>query len=142
MLPLVIIDTNVVVSGLITADANSTTCQIVDGMLSARFPYLLSPDLLHENRTVLLRSKIQKLHGLQAADVDRILTEIVVNAIWREPVLPVSGDDHLWALMKACRGSVLVTGDRLLLENPPNFASVIKPLSFLVMGLNNQRNPA
>ena len=84
-LPLAIIDTNVVVSGLITADANSPTCQVVDGMLSARFPYLISPDLLHDYRTVLLRSKIQKLHGLQAADVDRILTEIVVNAIWREP---------------------------------------------------------
>ena len=86
--------------------------------------------------------KIQKLHGLQAADVDRILTEIVVNALWREPVLPVSapdsGDDHLWALMKACRGSVLLTGDRLLLENPTDFASVLKPLSFLESGLIDQ----
>ena len=59
-----------------------------------------------------------------------------------EPVLPVSapdsGDDHLWALMKACRGIVLVTGDRLLLENPPDFASVLKPLSFLESGLIDQ----
>jgi len=136
-LPLVIIDTNVVVSGLITADVNSPTCQIVDSMLAARFSYLLSPTLFDEYRAVLLRSKIQKLHGLQAADVDRILTEIVVNAIWREPALmvsaPDSGDDHLWALLAACRGSVLVTGDRLLLENPPDFASVIKPLSFLAL---------
>lgn len=141
-LPWVIIDTNVVVSGLITADVNSPTCQIVDGMLAARFSYLLSPTLLDEYRAVLLRSKIQKLHGLQAADVDRILTEIVVNAIWREPALsisaPDSGDDHLWALLAACRGSTLVTGDRLLLENPPDFASVIKPLSFLEIGLNER----
>jgi predicted nucleic acid-binding protein len=105
----------------------------------------LSPILLDEYRAVLLRSKIQKLHGLVAADIDRILTEIVINAIWREPALrvsaPDSGDDHLWALMLACRGSILVTGDRLLLENPPNFASVIKPLSFLSMGLNVGKRP-
>jgi len=58
------------------------------------------------------------------------------------PVLPFSapdsGDDQLWALMKACRGSVLVTGDRLLLENPPDFASFLKPLSFLESGLIDQ----
>jgi putative PIN family toxin of toxin-antitoxin system len=138
--PLVIIDTNVVVSGLITADANSPTCKILDGMLSARIHYLLSPDLLGEYRNVLMRSKIKELHGLESLDIDRILTEFAFNAIWREPVLKVNapglGDNHLWALLSACRGSVLVTGDRLLLENPPDFTSVMKPLSFL--GLMDQ----
>jgi putative PIN family toxin of toxin-antitoxin system len=145
MLPLVIIDTNVVVSGLITVDASSPTCQVLDGMLSARFRYLLSPDLLDEYRAVLLRSKIKMQQGLETEDVDRILTELVTNAIWREPVLtvlaPDSGDDHLWALLSSFRGSVLVTGDRLLLENPPDFASVIKPLSFLALALGAPRNP-
>jgi len=47
-LPWVIIDTNVVVSGLITADVNSPTCQIVDGMLAARFSFLLSPTLFDD----------------------------------------------------------------------------------------------
>lgn len=36
------IDTNVVVSGLLTADPASPTARILDGMLDGRFPYLLS----------------------------------------------------------------------------------------------------
>ena len=37
------------------------------------------------------------------------------------------GDDHLWAMLSAYSGSILVTGDRLLLENPPKRSSVISP---------------
>ena len=37
------------------------------------------------------------------------------------------GDDHLWALLVAYAGSILITGDRLLLENPPARSSVISP---------------
>jgi putative PIN family toxin of toxin-antitoxin system len=131
----VIIDTNVVVSGLITGDEQSPVCRILDGMLEAGFEFLLSPALLKEYRSVLLRPKLQALHGLCEEDVDRLLAEIVVNAFWREPKpgaqAPDPGDDHLWALLNSLRGAVLVTGDRLLLENPPGFASVLTPRSFI-----------
>lgn len=135
--PLTVIDTNVVVSGLISGDPQALVCRIVDGMLAATFVYLLSPALLDEYRAVLLRPKIQKLHGLNPKEVDRILSEMVINAIWREPDLSVAapepGDDHLWALLSAHKGSILVTGDRLLLDNPPDFASVISPRSFVAL---------
>jgi predicted nucleic acid-binding protein len=65
----------------------------------------------------------------------RLLAEIVASAVWREPARPAHspnpGDGHLWELLSACKGSVLVTGDRLLLDNPPDLASVLSPRSFL-----------
>lgn len=132
--PLAVIDTNVVVSGLLTGDASSPVARILDSMLGAAFPFALSPDLLAEYRSVLLRPKIRQLHGLGDEEIDRILRDIVVNAIWREPAetvaAPDPNDQHVWRLLNALRGSVLVTGDRLLLDNPPDFASVISPRSF------------
>jgi hypothetical protein len=67
--------------------------------------------------------------------VDAILTEIAANGIWREPIesSPASdpGNDHLWRLLSAVPGSILVTGDQLLLHNPPENASVLSPRSCL-----------
>lgn len=133
--PLAIIDTNVIVSGLIAGDPESPVARILDGMLAAVFAFTLSPALLAEYRSVLLRPGIRRLHGLTGDEIDRLLGDIVVNAIWREPTIaaaaPDPGDDHLWALLGVHEGSVLVTGDRLLLDNPPDFASVLSPRSFL-----------
>ena len=62
-------------------------------------------------------------------------TDLVANAIWREPVAsgdaPSAGDAHLWALLAAHPQAQLVTGDRLLIENPPSGASVTSPRCFL-----------
>ncbi len=46
---------------------------------------------------------------------------------------PDRGDDHLWALMAAQAGTELITGDKALLENPPDFAGVISPSVFVRM---------
>jgi len=124
-----VIDTNIVAAGLITADADSPTALILDAMLSGEIIYLLSEDLLNEYSAVLRRPKLSRLHKLNDDDIDVLLTEVVANAIWREPATseqaPDPGDSHLWALLASRSGSVLVTGDRLLLENPPDEHSVI-----------------
>jgi predicted nucleic acid-binding protein len=134
----VIVDTNIVVSGLITADPEAPTSRILDGMLRGRFPFLLSEQLLAEYRIVLLRPRIQRLHGLSEAEVDVILTEIAINGILRElvplpedAVGPDPGDRHLWELLATTKEAVLVTGDRLLREHPPALASVISPTRFV-----------
>lgn len=130
---LFIIDTNVLVAGLITSDAASPTAVILDAMLSGSLPYLLSPALLEEYRAVLLRPKLRRTHGLTETQIDTLLTEIVANAIWREPPndavhpAPDPGDDHLWALLANDSSCVLVTGDRLLLENPRPGSAVVSP---------------
>jgi putative PIN family toxin of toxin-antitoxin system len=126
-----VVDTNVVAAGLITSQPDSPTAHILDAMLAGRLVYLLSPSLLTEYREVLLRPKLAALHGLTVEEVDHVLAELVANAVWREPPAadpaPDRGDDHLWALLAAEPGSVLVTGDALLLEHPPAGASVISP---------------
>ncbi len=133
--PVAVIDTNILVSGVITTDAASPVCRIVDTMLSAGIIYLISADLLDEYREVLLRPKIRALHKLSESNVDTLLMELVANGLWREPgeteISPDPNDSHLWRLLAAQRGSVLVTGDRLLLANPPVFASVIAPATYV-----------
>ncbi|MFU8897170.1 MAG: putative toxin-antitoxin system toxin component, PIN family [Gammaproteobacteria bacterium] len=133
--PVFIVDTNAAVAGLITTPGASPVVAILDAMLSGRLFYLLSPELLQEYRTVLLRPKIAKLHGLGEMELDDVLTELTANAIWREPhrsaPAPDRGDDHLWALLGAHESSILITGDRLLQANPPPNVHVISPATWL-----------
>ena len=130
-----VVDTNVVVAGLVTGSSRSPVALVLDAMLSGALVFLLSPALLDEYRSVLSRPKLLKLHGLTEAEIDQVLIELTANAIWREPKpgspAPDRGDDHLWALLSAYSGSILVTGDRLLLENPPKQSSVISPSTWL-----------
>ncbi|MFO8156299.1 MAG: putative toxin-antitoxin system toxin component, PIN family [Thiohalospira sp.] len=125
-----IVDTNVVVAGLITADGDSPVCRILDAMLDARLPFLLSPALLGEYRHVLLRPRLTRLHGLEVDAIDDLLAHLTANAIWRDPPpspspAPDPGDDHLWSLLHLQPRAVLITGDRLLLENPPADGTVM-----------------
>lgn len=46
--PAVIVETNVVVAGLLTGNAASPVARILDGMLSAAFPFVVSEALLAE----------------------------------------------------------------------------------------------
>jgi len=137
MKPLVaVIDTNIVVSGLISSTPQSPTSTILDGMLKGMFPFLLSMDLVSEYRRVLLRRRIQARHGLNEDEIDVVLTRIAANGIMRQPEATHEpsrdrGDDHLWALCGVHPGTVLVTGDRELFENPPESTSVLSPRDFL-----------
>ncbi len=97
-----VVDTNVVVSGLIGAAKESPAVFVLDAMLGGGLAYLLSQELLNEYSTVLRRANLMRLHGLSGEDIDRLLTHLVV----------------------------LITGDRLLLEEPPAPGSVISPRHF------------
>ena len=142
-LSLCVIDTNVIVSGLIGADSNSPPARILDAMLDGKISYLMSSELLDEYLTVLRRPRLVFVHGLAEEELDHLLTDLVANAVWREPVgelgstgfAPDPGDDHLWALLASHSHALLVTGDRLLLERPPGDASVISPRHFVEMFL-------
>ena len=79
--PVFVVDTNVLAAGLITKDGISPVTRIVDAMLSGKLIYLISPPLLDEYRAVLVRPKLNRMHGLSAQEVDLLLTELVSNAI-------------------------------------------------------------
>jgi uncharacterized protein len=133
-----IIDTNVVVAGLLTAHADSPVARILDGMLSAAFAFVVSEALLAEYREVLVRPKLRKLHGLSEAEVDAILTDMARHAIVLTPVsaeenpkAPDAGDQFLWDLLAARADLVLVTGDKLLLQDEAMQQRVILPTEFV-----------
>ena len=130
-----IVDTNVVVSGVIGNDLDSPPNGIVDAMLNGGFLYSLSPELLHEYAGVLRRSRIARIHGWTDEQLDRFLTDLVANSVWREPAAtgtaPDSGDNHLWALLAAHRQACLVTADQLLVSNPRPTSRVVTPRQFV-----------
>ena len=138
-----IVDTHVVVAGLLTAHADSPVARILDGMLSAAFPFVLSEALLAEYRAVLVRPRLCKLHGLSEAEVDVILTDIARHAIVLTPVssevnpsTPDAADQLLWDLLATRADLMLVTGDKLLLQDQAMQQRVILPQAFVVQFLH------
>ena len=130
------IDTNVLVAGVLTGDPDAPTARVVDGMLEGVFTYLLSIELVDEYRRVLLRPAIRERHGFRPEEIDVLLTELIRWGAIRTPArgtdaAPDAGDQHLWDLLAAQPGAVLVTGDRRLRERPPEGASVVGVGEFL-----------
>jgi putative PIN family toxin of toxin-antitoxin system len=133
--PPVIVDTNVVVAGLLTGNDASPAARIVDGMLVAAFPFVVSERLLAEYRAVLVRPGLRKLHGLTVAEVETLLTDIAQHAIVLAPVTappaPDPGDQLLWELLAAKADLLLLTGDKALLRDPGMQSRVMSPRSFI-----------
>ena len=126
-----VVDTNVVVSGTIGSDPASPPALILDAMLDGRLVHLMSGDLFTEYSEVLHRPAVSRLHRLSDDEVARLLTVIAANAMWRQAATaapaPDAGDNHLWALLASWPESRLVTGDRRLLDNPPRLGAVLTP---------------
>ena len=132
---IVIVDTNVVVAGLIAAQDTSPVARILDGMLTAAFPYVVSEALLAEYRTVLARPSLRKFHGLAIAEVETILTDMALHAIVPSPVpgpaAPDPGDRLLCDLLAARADLMLVTGDKRLLRDAVMQGGALSPQEFV-----------
>lgn len=125
------------VAGLLTAHADSPVARILDGMLSAAFPFVVSEALLAEYHAVLVRPKLCKLHGLSVAEIDSILTDMVRHAIVLTPVstmasrAPDAGNQFLWDLLATRPDLMWVTGDKLLLQDEAMRPRVVSPQTFI-----------
>ena len=119
MTALYVVDTNVVVSALLTGKPDSPPLLLLQRMLDGSLRYLLSTELLAEYRAVLLRPKIRSRHQLSEAEVDDLLLELAANGTLREPATkplsPDPKDAHLLALLEDEPRAVLVSGDELTL---------------------------
>ena len=133
--PIAIVDTNVVVAGLITAQDASPVARVLDGMLAAAFSYAVSEALLAEYRAVLARPGLRKFHGLAIAEVETILTDMALHAIVLSPVpgpaAPDPGDQLLWDLLATRADLMLVTGDKRLLRDAAMQGRVLSPQEFV-----------
>ena len=134
----VIVDTNLVVAGLLTRDETSPVVRILDGMLGAAFPFVFSEALLAEYRAVLVRPRLVKLHGLTVEEVETVLADLAQHAIVLVPAAappaPDPGDQLLWELLAAKADLLLVTGDKLLLRDAGMRGRVISPQVFVTTG--------
>ncbi len=131
-----IIDTNVVVAGLLTSRTDSPVVRIVDGMVAATFPFTLSDPLLAEYRNVMTRPKLRALHGLDEEQIDTILLEFAQHAIVMQPSPAPSdaadpGDQHLRDLLAARDDLLLVSGDRRLHGVGDMASRVVTPKAFI-----------
>lgn len=134
-----VVDTNVVVAGLLTGDPASPVARVLDGMLAAAFPFAVSQALLGEYRTVLLRPALRKLHALAVGEVEQLLTDLAQHAIVLAsdpaagiaPRAPDAGDQFLWDLLAARPGLVLTTGDRRLLRDRGMQGRVVSARAFV-----------
>ncbi|MGK2858088.1 MAG: putative toxin-antitoxin system toxin component, PIN family [Thermoanaerobaculia bacterium] len=131
----VIVDTNVVVSGLLTRDPDSPPASILDSMLDGSLRFVVSDELVAEYVAVLGRPAVARLHRLSSREVDSIIRAIVLNARFVVPdasseVAPDQGDQHLWDLLDAVPGALLVTGDAALRRSRRR-ARVLSPAEFI-----------
>lgn len=142
MNPPVIVVTNVVVAGLLTARADSAVARVLDGMLAAAFPFAVSEALLAEYRTVLRRPSLRKAHGLTPDELDIILVELaqrgIVLAPMPAPPAPEPGDQHLWELLAAREDLVLITGDKLLQRDRVMGSRILSPTTFVERWLSSR----
>ena len=131
-----VVDTSVLVAGLLTLDRESPPAKVLDAMLDGCVRFLLCVELLAEYRTVLLRARIRPRHGLATAEVDALLEALATDAAvadiaGRTETAPDPGDDFLWRLLAARSGAGLITGDNKLLERPPPSTRVVSPRAWL-----------
>lgn len=145
MTPRVVIDTNVVVAGLLTRRGDSPVARVLNGMLAAGFPFALSADLLSEYLDVLHRPALRKLHGLAPDDIERIVTTLAEHAMVLTPrpgpPAPDPGDQHLWDLLAADDALWLVTGDKRLLVPMQDRERVMAPQAFVAGWGDEQMQP-
>lgn len=137
-----IVDTNVVVAGLLAADTVSPVARVLDGMLAASFPYAISEALLGEYRTVLLRPVLRRLHSLSDVEVENLLVDLAHHAIVLQqseptqpkrgqPVARDPGDQFLWDLLALRSDLVLITGDKRLLADQGMQGRAVSPRTFV-----------
>ena len=126
-----VIDTNVLVSALLTGNADAATVQVVDRLFDGDIVPLLSTDILSEYEEVLKRRKFR----FPASMVDVLLESLKRNGKMVETVdagytlldmkdLPF----YLAALDERSAGAYLVTGN---LKHFPKEPFIVTPRGFL-----------
>ena len=127
-----ILDTNVVVSTLITRVETAPPRFLLEALADARFESLVSHELVLEWREVAQRPKLRRYFRLDADGIEFALSRIEQLSDKIDPppaavLAPDPADAHLWAILAADPTAVLVTGDGPLLDAPFGPDRVITP---------------
>ena len=124
-----VIDTNVLVSALITHNPQSPTSKVVKLLLDGAFTPLYDYSMIEEYEEVLHRSKFRLLPGV----ADALISYIMENGIetsrtsFPEP-MPDEDDRVFYEIALSVEDSFLVTGN---LKHYPSTPKVITPADFI-----------
>ena len=124
-----VIDTNVLVSALITHNPASATSKVVRLLLEGKYTPLYDKDVIEEYQEVLHRPKFKLLPGI----ADALIAYIMVNGIEVSrsafPIpMPDEDDRVFYEISLSTKDSFLVTGN---LKHYPQTPNVVSPTEFL-----------
>jgi len=131
-----VVDTNVLLSALLSLHPQSPSLQVVAAILTGRLQAAVSPALLAEYSRILLRPDVASRHRRSRAEIDRLLVDFAMAAIVaypsqsRQPA-PDPGDQHLWDLLAEVPDAVLVTGDTALRQSNHFPGRILTPREFV-----------
>ena len=139
---LVVLDANVLVSAAISP--RGVPARIVGEWLDGAFDLIVSPKLLEEVGRNLRGDRLRgKVSGERVEQVLEQLRDHAIVADYPVDVEPVVAgdpkDDFVVALARVAGASVIVTGDRHLLEVAGLEPSAIRPREFLAILLRHLR---
>lgn len=131
--PRVVIDPGVLIAGFIST--GGTTARLLDAVLAGRAVAVVSPELVRELHTVLLRDKFRQYASVEDVDafVVRLLarSDLVDDPPHVQPVTRDPDDDYIVALARAQPGTAIVSGDQDLLTLDLPDIDVMTPRTFL-----------
>lgn len=127
-----IVDVNVVFSGAGARATAAAPRKLLELVLRREASIALSAALFQEYVEVLGRPKFLAWSQLTAGEVRILLESLAANADWTVPPrtardCPDATDQHLWDLLAAVPGSLLVTGEKLLLGSDHFPGRVLTP---------------
>lgn len=129
----VVVDPGVLIAGLISP--GGTTARLLDAILEGRVMAVVSPLLIRELHTVLLRDKFRTYASPE--EVDAFVLRLLACADLADdpqripPVTRDPDDDYLVALARAEPNVAIVSGDQDLLALDLTDVNVVAPRAFL-----------
>ena len=127
-----VIDTNVIVSALISKRDDTPPYLIVRSIFDGIITPIFNPDILNEYREVLLRPKF----NLDPSDVEAFLIAFVQIGLYVEEVtdiplsLPDPKDLVFYRVQKSIENAYLVTGN---LKHFPQESRIVSPADILLI---------
>lgn len=128
----VVIDTNVIISGLFWS---GTPKVIIENLINHSFKLFVTPNILEEYKDLVNRFGITANQSATAI-FNFILTNshIVMPTKLTEQICEDKDDDIFIAAALACKADYLITGDKLLLASASKVnLQIIKPRTFVAI---------
>lgn len=126
-----VIDTNVIVSALLTRNAESATVKVIEALLGGKIVPLYNEEIIREYIDVLNRPKFRFSPVLVKRFIDA-WTQLGVNAlrIHSNEYFPDSSDAVFYEITLSKQDAYLVTGNK---KHFPNNPIVVSPAEMLTI---------